>query len=114
MKQVKVGRKKGAPIKVNGYNATMNSPLVTPRYAITRRVPGPFWFEWLAQNADNFIVTEKLIFAHGTDVEGVLLENESRSCGLEPMAVPVEPGDPVKDARLPMPGKMKVATSSVV
>lgn len=92
---------------VKGYRA----PELEGGYALTHKVDGAFFDEWLKQNADTDLVRNKIVFAasESDDVEAEARDNESRVTGFEPVnpdgdwrvPKPLNPGvEPVKTADL--------------
>lgn len=97
--EVKVFRKEGPAIKVNGTAVPFGSQpayMIIGRYALTPNVPREFFEEWLRQNADADIVRNELIFAHKSpeDINMHAKDNRDVLSGLQPL-------DPIKDPRRP-------------
>lgn len=88
------------PIRVRGPNVGRGSDAMSIRHAIaggyglTSNVPRQFWEDWLAQNKDNPIVLNRMIFAMPTagEAEKEALKADAKS-GFEPM----NPADAPKD-----------------
>jgi len=73
-------------------------PQIVGGYALTFGVNADFFEEWMAQNAQNPIVVNKMIFAHAKAdaTRSEARENRTRLSGLEPLV-------PDNDPRIPRP-----------
>lgn len=71
-------------------------PIIEGGYALTRNIPAAFWDQWLAQNEQNPLVLNKMIFAHENqdDIEGLARDNEHVRSGFEPIEPDVDPRIP--------------------
>jgi hypothetical protein len=118
-KTVKVAKRRGQPVIIEGYNRDATGsrlhPIVNPGYRVTRKVSGAFWHEWLKQNVDSDIVRNNLVFAHA-DVEGFVRERESGQkdgmpvSGFEPLVMNRKPGEACPDPRIAK-GRFGVTTA---
>lgn len=71
-------------------------PTVSSGYALTPGVDAEWFEKWMDQNKLNPLVTEGMIFAHGSrsGIQGWARENDARLSGLEPI-------NPDGDIRMP-------------
>ena len=74
-------------IEIKGTGRRVDDPRMIGGYAITEGVDADFWAAWLADHADDSLVTSGIIFAHAkaADVEAAARAGRSVVTGLEPI-----------------------------
>lgn len=98
---VKVARKRGEPIKLNGCALKFGQTSEVPMpggYALTQ-VPADFWERWLAANEDADIVQNRLVFAHDSADKAA---SQARDQLKEKVKSGLEPIDPKNPPRVGM------------
>jgi len=69
------------------FGTTPEHRIIAQRYGLTPNVDADWWAEWLKQNADNDLVKNRIVFAHGKQevVIDMVKEHKETKSGLEPL-----------------------------
>jgi hypothetical protein len=99
LRTIKVAREIEGSMKIlNGWNAThfpnnpktgrpkMNVPCIDGgQCGLTHGVDREWWTEYKKQNHDSPLIVNGFLFAHGSDIDGMVREREDERSGLEPL-----------------------------
>lgn len=89
----------GEAIKLNGsakYRGSDHETLHDVRHGagLTFGVPKDAWERWRSANCDNDFIKKGLVFAHGSDIQGVAAERAAIKTGIEPVDPKAKALDP--------------------